>query len=100
MRARAGRVVCATSSSRSSRSQNLEHKWEIHMPTFVSIAGSQRTLLPNSRPAGPIDPSAIASVTVRVEQLALAGSDVQTLMPADRSAPGCWSNEVSYYHLA
>jgi kumamolisin len=36
------------------------------VPVYAPLPGSQRTLLPNSRPAGPIDPSEIASVTVRV----------------------------------
>src|SRR5262249_51350219 len=38
----------------------------IKMPQYVGLPGSKRTLLPNSRPAGPIDPSEITSVTVRV----------------------------------
>jgi kumamolisin len=36
------------------------------MPTYVPLPGSTRSLLPNSRPAGPIDRSEIASLTVRV----------------------------------
>ena len=36
------------------------------MAVFVPLPGSQRTLLPNSRPTGPVDPSGTASVTVRV----------------------------------
>ena len=36
------------------------------MAVYVPLPGSKRTLLPNSRSAGPIDPSEIASVTVRV----------------------------------
>src|ERR1700730_4044713 len=36
------------------------------MAIYVPLPGSKRVLLPNSRAAGPIDPSAIASVTVRV----------------------------------
>src|SRR5215467_7926162 len=36
------------------------------MAVYVPLPGSKRTLLPNSRPAGPIDPSEIASLTVRV----------------------------------
>jgi kumamolisin len=36
------------------------------MAVYVPIPGSKRTLLPNSRAAGPIDPSEIATVTVRV----------------------------------
>src|ERR1700733_13694950 len=36
------------------------------MTSYVPIAGSERALPPNSRPAGPIDPKEIASVTVRV----------------------------------
>jgi kumamolisin len=36
------------------------------MAVYVPLPGSKRALLPNSRPAGPIDPSEIASVTVRV----------------------------------
>jgi kumamolisin len=36
------------------------------MTVYVPLPGSRRNLLPNSRPAGPINPSEIASVTVRV----------------------------------
>jgi hypothetical protein len=36
------------------------------MAVYVPLPGSKRSVLPNSRPAGPIDPSEIASVTVRV----------------------------------
>ena len=35
------------------------------MTTRVTLAGSKRMLLPNSRPAGPIDPSEIASLSIR-----------------------------------
>jgi len=36
------------------------------MPNLVTLKGSTRTLLPNSRPAGQVDPAEIASVTIRV----------------------------------
>jgi len=36
------------------------------MAVYVPLPGSKRALLPNSRPAGPVDPSEMASVTVRV----------------------------------
>jgi kumamolisin len=36
------------------------------MTTYVSLPGSKRKLLPNSRPAGPIDRGDIASLTIRV----------------------------------
>jgi kumamolisin len=36
------------------------------MTVYVPIAGSTRTLLPNSRPAGPVDPNEMASLTVRL----------------------------------
>jgi kumamolisin len=36
------------------------------MAVYVPLPGSARRLLPNSRPAGPVDPSEIASLTVRV----------------------------------
>ncbi len=36
------------------------------MSAFVPLRGTERSLLPNSRPAGPVDPKEIASVTVRV----------------------------------
>jgi kumamolisin len=36
------------------------------MMGHIILAGSKRTLLPNSRPAGPADPSEIADLTVRV----------------------------------
>jgi kumamolisin len=35
-------------------------------PVYVALPGSKRTLLPNSRLAGPINPSEMVSVTVRV----------------------------------
>src|SRR6516165_2546558 len=38
----------------------------VPLPHNVPLPGSKRTLLPNSRPAGPIDPSEVASVTVRL----------------------------------
>jgi kumamolisin len=36
------------------------------MAVYVPLPGSQKTLLPNSRPAGPANPSEIASLTIRV----------------------------------
>jgi kumamolisin len=36
------------------------------MAVYVPLPGSQKSLLPNSRPAGPVDPSELASLTVRV----------------------------------
>ena len=36
------------------------------MATYVPLPGSRRTLLPDSRPAGPVDRSQLASLTVRV----------------------------------
>ena len=36
------------------------------MPRYVPMPGSQRTMLPNSRPAGVIDRTELASITVRV----------------------------------
>jgi kumamolisin len=44
------------------------------MPNYVQLPGSRRLLLPNSRPAGPIDPSEIDSITVRVRPAGDAGS--------------------------
>jgi kumamolisin len=38
-------------------------------PAHVALPGSKRTLLANSRPAGPIDPKEIASLTVRVRSV-------------------------------
>jgi len=39
------------------------------MAGFVPLPGSKRELLPNSRPAGPINPSEIAVITVRVRSV-------------------------------
>src|ERR1700756_2044007 len=36
------------------------------MAVYVPLPGSKRSLLADSRPAGPVNPSEIASVTVRV----------------------------------
>jgi kumamolisin len=36
------------------------------MATYVPLPGSKRSLLPNSRPAGPVDRSQLASLTVRI----------------------------------
>lgn len=36
------------------------------MTVYVPLPGSQKKLLPNSRPAGPVNPSELASLTVRV----------------------------------
>jgi kumamolisin len=43
--------------------------------SHVPLRGSARELLPNSRPAGPVDPSEIASITVRVR----SGGDIGDL---------------------
>jgi len=40
------------------------------MATYEPLPGSKRTLLPHSRPAGPVDPNEITSVTVRVRAAA------------------------------
>src|SRR5258708_31907744 len=45
------------------------------MPGYVPLPGSRRMLLPNSRPVGPIDPSEIDSLTVRVR----SSGDVKAL---------------------
>jgi kumamolisin len=39
------------------------------MTVYVPLPGSKRNLLPHSRPAGPTDPSEIASVTVRLRSV-------------------------------
>jgi kumamolisin len=39
------------------------------MTAFVALPGSKRELLPNSRPAGPVDPSEVTSITVRVRSV-------------------------------
>ena len=36
------------------------------MTVYVPLPGSKKSLLPNSRPAGPVNPSELASLTVRV----------------------------------
>ncbi|WP_321963633.1 protease pro-enzyme activation domain-containing protein [Paraburkholderia sp. J7] len=36
------------------------------MARYVPLPGSRKSLLPDSRPAGPVDPSELASVTVRL----------------------------------
>ncbi|MGO9384097.1 MAG: protease pro-enzyme activation domain-containing protein [Mycobacterium sp.] len=36
------------------------------MAVYVPLPGSKKSLLPNSRPAGPVNPSELASLTVRV----------------------------------
>jgi kumamolisin len=45
------------------------------MTTYVPLPGSKRVLLPKSTPAGPVDRSEVASVTVRVR----SGGDVKAL---------------------
>jgi kumamolisin len=60
------------------------------MAVYVPLPGSKRTILPNSRLAGPIDPSEIASVTVRVRSasdpasLAQKAYDLANTPMADR----------------
>src|SRR5271154_6890797 len=60
------------------------------MALYVPLPGSKRALLPNSRLAGPIDPSEIASVTVRVRSagdpasLAQKAYELATTRMADR----------------
>lgn len=44
------------------------------MAVYVPLPGSKRSLLPNSRPAGPVNPSEITSVTVRVRSSGDAGA--------------------------
>ncbi|KAF9373741.1 hypothetical protein CPB97_000351 [Podila verticillata] len=39
------------------------------MTVYISLHGSKRELLSNSRPAGPINPSEIAAITVRVRSI-------------------------------
>jgi kumamolisin len=39
------------------------------MAVYVPVAGSQKSLLPNSRPAGPVNRSELASLTVRVRSI-------------------------------
>ena len=57
---------------------------------YIPLPGSKRTLLPNSRSAGPINPSEITSVTVRVrsagdpEELAKKAYDLANTPLADR----------------
>jgi len=36
------------------------------MAVYVPLPGSKKSLLPNSRPAGPVNPSELVSLTVRV----------------------------------
>src|SRR5271155_1013311 len=60
------------------------------MTKYIPLPGSTRTLMPNSRPAGPIDSSEIASVTVRVrsvgnpESLAKTAYDLSKTPVAER----------------
>src|SRR5258708_6640668 len=48
------------------------------MAVYVPLPGSKRALLPNSRPAGPIDSSELASVTVRVRSVGDAAGLAKT----------------------
>ena len=60
------------------------------MAKYIPLPGSTRTLMPNSRPAGPINSSEIASVTVRVrsvgnpESLAKTAYDLAKTPVAER----------------
>ena len=45
------------------------------MASYVPLPGSKRSLLPNSRPAGAIDPSQVDSITVRIR----SAGDVKAL---------------------
>ncbi|RQY49127.1 peptidase S53 propeptide [Burkholderia stagnalis] len=47
------------------------------MSSYVTLPGSQKNLLPDSRPAGPVDPSTIASVTVRIRSAGVPDDLVQ-----------------------
>jgi kumamolisin len=44
------------------------------LANYVQLQGSKPLLLPNSRPAGPVDPSEIGSITVRVRSAGDAGA--------------------------
>jgi hypothetical protein len=60
------------------------------MAVYVPLPGSKRALLPNSRPAGPVDSSEITTVTVRVrsrgkpQDLAKMAYDLASQPLADR----------------
>jgi len=62
------------------------------MARYVPLPGSRRTLLPNSRPAGPIDPSTIATVTVRVR----SAGDMAALEEAVKAQGGQRPTERTY----
>jgi kumamolisin len=47
---------------------------ETTMTGHATLAGSKRTLLPNSRDAGPVDPTEIVSLTVRTRSVGDAGA--------------------------
>jgi kumamolisin len=51
------------------RSKNHRAKQEKPMATQVTLPGSKRALLPKSRAAGPVDPSEIATLTVRTRSV-------------------------------
>ena len=61
------------------------------MATRVTLPGSERELLPNSRPAGQVDPSEIVTITVQVRSrgdvadLARRAQQERLTAPADRT---------------
>jgi kumamolisin len=56
------------------------------MATYVSLPKSQRKLLPNSQPAGHVDPTQITSITIHVRSLG-ATKDLEAKVLADSKLP-------------
>jgi kumamolisin len=57
------------------------------MAAHVTLPGSSRQLLPDSRPAGPVDPSEIVSITVRVRSRGDLGQLARTALAESVKAP-------------
>src|SRR5262249_38477198 len=66
---------------------------------FVPLPGSQRHLMPNSRPAGPVNPSEIISVTVRTRP-ALRPTELERQIKKIYSQPISKRKYLSHEQLA
>ncbi len=69
------------------------------MPGYVPLPGSQRTLLPNSRPAGPVDRAEIDSITVRLRSMGNV-KDLETQVYEQSSKPLAQRTYLSRAELA
>ena len=69
------------------------------MPGYVTLPGSMRSLLPNSRPAGPVDRSQLDDLTIRVRSMGRP-EDLQKLVSEESRKPLAERSYLSRAELA